>query len=78
MRTDSLTWKTMILMYRLIRRVKYMGYNKRYDGEFCISPRRTKQICIRLTYEELDILNKLFPGKNNSYAIRTLIHKSKK
>lgn len=51
-----------------------MGFDKRYKGEHTFCSLKTKQVCIRLADEEIKMLHNLFPDKNISFAIRTLIH----
>lgn len=43
-------------------------------GKYWSNVRVDKIVSIRLSEEELKIINKRFPGNSISYAIRTMIH----
>lgn len=51
-------------------------YNKHYENQgFCFRLNKCdKAISVRLSSEEIKILNRCFPGKNVSYQIRSIIH----
>lgn len=49
---------------------------KHYEGgRYWTNVRVDKIVSIRLSYEQQRIIEKYFPGKSVSFAIRTMIHK---
>lgn len=62
----------------MIQRKDEIMIDKHYENEgsswYC-SNKVKKVITIRLSYDEINILKKLYPGKTISFAIRSLIHK---
>lgn len=55
-----------------------MKRDKHYKGEEYFSSRKKviKQISVRITLDELFILQNMYPGSTLSFAIRSLIHDS--
>lgn len=52
-------------------------YDKHFENEgasYCRANKVTNQISIRLSNEEIEILKTLYPDKNISYSVRSLIH----
>lgn len=53
-----------------------MKRDKHYKGEefFSSEKKVIKQVSVRITLDELSILQNMYPGSTLSFAIRSLIH----